>query len=161
MSLTRDAKPDAVGRWISRLDKAVRGHRANGRVSAVVVHRDADGPDSSGEVELALAQQIRCIGGLPVVPVQAIEAWWFLFPDAVEAVRPSAWRGRINRSTRNVELISRPKERLVRVTRTRHAPTYSEADSPVIAGHICRLGLEPLCACPSYERMTTIAKSIR
>lgn len=161
MSLTRDAKPDAVRKWVDQLDKAVRGHQATGPVSAVVVHRDADGPDLTGTVEAALTQQISCIGGKSVVPVQMIEAWWFLFPDAIEAVRPAAWRGRIPRKQHDVELIAKPKDELRRATRTKRAPEYSEADSPVIAGHVRRLGLRPLHPCASYDRMTTMARGIR
>lgn len=112
MSLTREAKPDAVRRWVDQLDRAVRAHRAGGSVAAVVVHRDADGPDATGAIGNQLAGQLSSIGGLPVVPVQTIEAWWFLFPDAVEAVRPSAWRGKLPRTPHDVEVILKPKERL-------------------------------------------------
>lgn len=130
-------------------------------MSAVVVHRDADGPDSTGARHKQLAEQIRPIDGLPVVPVQTIEAWWFLFPDAVEAVRPSAWRGRMPLTGRDVERIDEPKNELCRVTRTRRAPEYSEADSPAIAAHIRRLGLPPMVECASYVRFAVLARTIR
>jgi hypothetical protein len=110
MSLTREAKPDAVRSWADELRRTVRAFEAvNGRVAAVVVHRDADGHDPDGAVAATLAQQLTTIGGYPVVPVQAIEAWWFLFPEAVEAVRPRAWRGKLPRERRDVELINQPK----------------------------------------------------
>lgn len=105
--------------------------------------------------------QLSSIGGLPVVPVQTIEAWRFLFPDAVEAVRPAAWRGRRPRNSHDVELIAKPKAELCRATRSKPAPEYTEADSPVIAGNIRRLGLAPLHPCASYDRMEIIARSIR
>jgi hypothetical protein len=161
MSLTREARPDAVRQWVAQLESAVRAFRANGPIAAVVVHRDADGPDIHGGRGEQLRTQIQKIDGLPVVPVQTIEAWWFLFPDAVEAVRPSTWRGRMPREARDVECIDAPKAELRRVTRSKKGAPYSEADSPVIAGHIRRLGLRPLHGCPSYERMATMAKSIR
>lgn len=161
MSLTREAKPDAVRKWVGQIDRAVRAHLAGGPVAAVVVHRDADGPDAVVATEQQLAGQLSSIDGMPVVPVQTIEAWWFLFPDAVEAVRPGAWRGKVPRNPRDVELIAMPKDELCRATRTQRAPEYSEADSPVIAGHIRRLGLQPLHHCPSYDRMTTVARSIQ
>lgn len=160
MSLTREARPDAVRHWVDLLEQAVRGHRATGPVAAVLVHRDADRPDANGTVEAALAQQIRRIAGLPVVPVQAIEAWWFLFPEAVEAVRPSAWQGRIPRSRRDVELISQPKVELRRATRTARGLEYTEADSPVIASHVRRLGLQPLHTCSSYDRLVAAAQQL-
>ena len=37
----------------------------------------------------------------------------------------------------------------------------AEADSPAIAGHVRRLGLEPLRSCGSYDRMTATARRIR
>lgn len=161
MSLTREAKPGAVERWVDQLERAVRAHQARERVVAMVVHRDADGPDPRGTVETALAIQVHRIGGLPVVPVQAIEAWWFLLPDAVEAVRPSAWRGRLPRSPRDVELINQPKAELRRATRAGHGLEYTEADSPVIASHIREKGLQPLRSCASYDRMVARAQQIR
>lgn len=161
--LTREARPEAVRRWVDQLDRAVRAHRAGGPVAAVVVHRDADGPDAAGAIGDQLAGQLSSIGGMPVVPVQTIEAWWSLFPDAVEAVRPSAWRGKLPRTPRNVELVVKPKAELCRATRTRGGPEYTEADSPVIAGNIRRLGLAPPPGhpCASYDHMAAIARSIR
>lgn len=118
VSLTREAKPDAIRDWVGELRRTVQAFEANdGRVTAVVVHRDADGHDPDGEVAADLAQQLAALNGHPVVPVQAIEAWWFLFPDAVEAVRPRAWKGKLPRQPRNVELIDRPKKALRQATR--------------------------------------------
>ena len=90
MSLTREAKPPAVRRWVDEIAVAIRAHRAGGPVAAVVVHRDADEHDPQGTRHAELGRQLSTVDGLPVVPVQMIEAWWLLFPDAVEAVRPSA-----------------------------------------------------------------------
>jgi hypothetical protein len=83
-----------VGRWVEDITRAVAAYEVARRpVAAVLVHRDADGADPDSRVAAELASQISSVRGHPVVPVQAIEAWWFLFPDAVEAVRPRAWRG--------------------------------------------------------------------
>jgi hypothetical protein len=80
---------------VEQIRQVVKGLEAGGReqVRAVVVHRDADGPDRRGKVEAALYGQLAPVDGKPVVPVQMIEAWWFPFPDAVEAIRPKAWGG--------------------------------------------------------------------
>ena len=153
MSLTKGAKQPAVRRWVDELAAVIRAHRAGGPIAAVVVHRDADEHDPHGMRHAEL--------GLPVVPVQMIEAWWLLFPDAVEAVRPSAWGGRLPRKRRDVEVIVDPKAELCRLTRSRRAPEYSEADSPVVALHIRRRSEPPMCACPSYERLVVTARSIR
>jgi len=132
----------------------------NGRVAAVVIHRDADRHDPDGAVATDLARQLTTIGGHPVVPVQAIEAWWFLFPDAVEAVRPRAWKDKLPRQPRDVELIDQPKKALQQATKDRRTPEYAESDSPTIAAYIRKKSLIPLCPCKSYDRMVTLAISI-
>ncbi|MGH3834663.1 MAG: hypothetical protein ACRDSF_03005 [Pseudonocardiaceae bacterium] len=161
VSLTRDAKPNTVRDWVNELRRTVRAFEAvNGRVAAVVVHRDADGHDPNGAVAADLARQLTALDGHPVVPVQAIEAWWFLFPDAVEAVRPRTWKGKLPRQPRNVELINRPKKALQQATQGRGTPEYAESDSPIIAAYIREKSLIPLCPCRSYDRMVTLATSI-
>jgi len=136
-SLTRQAGTRAVARWVEDIRQAVVAHEAAGRhVAAVLVHRDADSADPDGEIAAKLKNQLASVGGHPVVPVQAIEAWWFLFPDAVEAVRPRAWRDLMPRRSRDVEGIVRPKDELARLTGQRARTPYSEADSPAIARNV-------------------------
>lgn len=160
-SLTREARPPAVQTWVARLRQTVRAVEAAGdRVAAVVVHRDADGPDPTGRVAADLTSQLVEFDGRAVVPVQAIEAWWFLFPDAVEAVRPGAWKGKLPKKKQDVELIDRPKHALQQATRTRRGVEYAEADSPVIAKRIRDKTLQPLCDCRSYGRLVTTARAI-
>jgi len=161
VSLTRQAKPNAVRDWVDELRRTVQAFEANeGRVAAVIVHRDADGHDPDGTVAANLARQLTTIGAHPVVPVQAIEAWWFLFPDAVEAVRPHAWKGKLPRQRRDVELIDQPKKALQQATKDRHALEYAPPDSPAIAAYVRQKSLVPLCPCSSYDRMVTLATSI-
>jgi len=83
-----------------------------------------------------------------------------LFPDAVEAVRPHAWKGKLPRQRRDVELIDQPKKVLQQATKGRHAPEYAAPDSPTIAAYIRQRSLIPLCPCKSYDRMVTLATSI-
>ncbi len=124
VSLTRDAKPNAVRDWVNELRRTVQAFEAvNGRVAAVV-------------------------------------AWWFLFPEAVEAVRPRAWKDSLPRQPRDVELIDQPKKALRQATRDRRAPEYAESDSPTIAAYIREKSLIPLCPCRSYDRMVTLARTI-
>src|SRR5262249_42894294 len=137
MSLTRLSGNRAVSRWVEDIQRAVAGYEVARRpVAAVLVHRDADGADPDGLAAAELRSQLAPVSGRPVVPVQAIEAWWFLFPDAVEAVRPVAWRGVMPRTRRDVEMIVRPKNELIRLTGAHPKPAYSEADSPSIAQKI-------------------------
>ncbi len=146
---------------LDELRRTVHAFEANdGRIAAVVVHRDADVNDPDGAVAADLARQLAALDGHPVVPVQAIEAWWFLFPEAVEAVRPRAWKDSLPRQPRDVELINQPKKALQQATRGRRAPEYAESDSPIIAAYIREKSLIPLCPCKSYDRMVTLARTI-
>lgn len=160
-SLTRTAGSLAVRRWVDEIEKAVRAHEAvKGPVAAVLVHRDADGADPGETVAAALRDQLARLAGHPVVPVQAMEAWWFLFPDAVEAVRPGAWKGCMPRRRRDVELIERPKDELIRRTSTRGVRPYSEADSPAIARKVREQNREPQGFSTSYGRLADLAVAL-
>jgi hypothetical protein len=157
-SLTRTAGALAVRRWVDDIATAIRGHQAvQGPVTAVLVHRDADGPDPGETVAAALQCQLASLGGHPVVPVQAMEAWWFLFPDAVEAVRPGVWRNCMPRRRRDVETIDQPKHELIRRTGARKGAPYAEADSPAIARKVREQAQEPLGTSVSYRRLTELA----
>ena len=117
-------------------------------------------PDPDATVAAALTGQLAVFGGHPVVPVQTIEAWWFLFPDAVEAVRPGTWRGCMPRHPRDVEQIDRPKHELIAKAGIRAATAYSEADSPAIARNIREQGKAPHGSSASYRRLTDLALAL-
>lgn len=160
-SLTRSAGAHPVRRWVDELARAVRAHEAaRGPVAAVLVHRDADGADPDGTVSAALKDQLASLGGHPVVPVHTIEAWWFLFPDAVEAVRPATWRGCMPRRPRDVERIDRPKSELMNRTGSRGATAYSEADSPAIARKIREQGKGPQGTSASFRSLSELAVTL-
>ena len=160
-SLTRTAGAAAVRRWVDEIEMAIRGHEAaRGPVTAVLVHRDADRADPGETVAATLSGQLASFAGRPVVPVQATEAWWFLFPDAVEAVRPRAWRGCMPRRQRDVERIDRPKHELIGRTAARGGVPYTEADSPAIARKVREQAREPHGSSVSYRRLTDLAVSL-
>ncbi|MFV0459397.1 MAG: hypothetical protein ACK5MT_11590 [Actinomycetales bacterium] len=162
ISLTRSASQSKVRDWVKEIDDVVRGYRAAGRlVTAVLVHRDADRHDPQGTEENRLNDQLRTIQARAVVPVRMIESWWFLFPDAVEAVRPKAWRSVMPRSARDVEAIPDPKRELIRITRKRGRHSYSEADSTAIAESIRRNNTAMLGNSMSYNRFRELARSIK
>ncbi|MGL5829582.1 MAG: hypothetical protein ACRC0L_08450, partial [Angustibacter sp.] len=94
----------------------------------------------------------------PVVPVQMTEAWWFLFPEAVERVN-QVWRNKMSRKARNVDLIDNPKEKLFKITGATKR-LYSVADSPAIARQIRLLNPEPLGTSTSFDLFRTLAKDI-
>jgi hypothetical protein len=128
-------------------------------VAAVVVHRDADGPNPSGSVEANLRRQLRGVADEGTVPVEAMEAWWLLFPDAAESVRPRAWRARLPRKVRDVERVSDPKAELKRKTRpSKHE--YAESDLPLIAAAIAT-GRHPAVGhSASYDRLCASARRL-
>lgn len=164
VSLTRDAGTPAVRDWVKELRRTVLAFEGAGNdVAAVLIHRDADGPDKNGRQEILLAEQIRSISKTwPVVPVQSIEAWWFLFPDAVEAVCPVAWRRKLPRRVRNVEGIDGPKYELQRVTSRGGSRSYQEADSIDIAASIRKLGAATMLGhSASFVRFGSLARSIK
>lgn len=161
-SLTREASLPAIRGWADALRRSVKAHTvAQGPVAAVLVHRDADGPDPDGRVAEELGRQLSDISGHPVVPVQAIEAWWFLFPDAVEAVRPLAWRDCQPRKDRDVERIDTPKDVLQRLTRSKRGPSYAEADSLAIARAIRVSSPQRYGHSVSYDAFVALGRSLR
>lgn len=162
VSLQRTAGVVATRAWLANVAKAVEATAAAGQpVSAVLVHRDADGPDPTGAVHRALAADLSAVRvGHPVVPVQAIEAWWLLHPAAVESVRPLAWRGALRDVPADVEGIKNPKKELVRRTRSSRR-SYSEADSVAIAKAIRRIGCAPNNRCASFDRLRDLAATLR
>lgn len=161
ISLTKDAGEQAQRQWVAEIRKVVDAFTAaQGPVAAIVVHRDADGFDPSGQVEANLAATLATLGNAhPAVPVQMTEAWWFLFPDAVESIRPQTWRGVIPSSGSDVERIEDPKKRLKALTRARGAE-YAESDSVEIAASIRKMGLAPQGVCASYSRFLAMASTL-
>jgi hypothetical protein len=92
-----------------------------------------------------------------VVPAWELEAWWFLWPDAVVAVQ-TTWRKPDDFVGRRVGLIENAKEELARrvVPRTKGVRVrgYVEADSVRIARKVKELGLAhaPRGDSASYDR---------
>ena len=141
---------------MERIADAVSSH--DQPVVCVFVHRDADGPDPGGQLHRETQKALRHAGikdAHAVVPVEEIEAWWMLFPDATEQLRRS-WRGTLQRAKHDWDTIRDPKEELKRLTRRgdRRHP-YSEADSPSIARHVAAAiadGTTTVGRSRSYER---------
>jgi hypothetical protein len=117
---------------------------ANGPVSCVFVHEDADGLPPEDEVRGRQMRDACANEGLdviPVVPAWEIEAWFFLFPAAVARGFPS-WRRLPERPGARVDFIENAKERFRALT----APPggkrrYVESDGRRIASCIRELGL--------------------
>lgn len=107
----------------------------------------------------ALDEHLRAAGGSAVVPVQMMEAWWLLFPDATESVAPRAWRQVLPRRGRDVEMQDDPKQELRRLT----APTgreYTEADAPSIARAVRDTRPSAAGRSASYDRLVALAQRL-
>lgn len=140
----------------------VRSKQATHDVRCVFVHQDAEacepadqGIAASDEEELRTAG-VACAHA--VVPATAIEAWWFLFPEAVAAARPS-WR-RLPKRSRNPGMFSDAKQAFRRAVR-RGRFEYAESDSIAIAEKVKALCLarKPISRCGSYERFCSAVDS--
>ena len=112
------------------------------------MHEDADDTDPAHR---ALIEKIeRCYRDLPwpvhaAVPAWETETWWFLFPKALKAARPS-WRQPDEYAGRDLGMIRNAKEELTRAVRPPGSRSsgfkpYVEADSVLIAERIVELGL--------------------
>ncbi|MFC1706237.1 hypothetical protein ACFL59_05340 [Planctomycetota bacterium] len=130
-------------RAIANVVKAVA---AVSNVRHVFAHQDCDAIEPahvklSKEIEAELASE--GVEAIAVTPAWEIEAWWFLWPDAVVAVC-SRWR-RPARSGRRVGRIVDAKTTLRRSLRprSREKPprAYADSDSPKVAKNVRVLGL--------------------
>lgn len=155
-SLQRSASPRAVHTWTERIADVVRTNRQP--VACVFVHRDSDAPDPAGRFQKATETALRSAGiadAHAVVPVEEIESWWMLFPEAAERVR-SSWRGQLDRSQADRDAEPSPKEALSRRTgRVNRRDAYSAADSPRVAERVAaaiEAGTHPTGVSSSFER---------
>lgn len=138
----------------------VKAEQRLGQRCAVVAHRDCDAVEPAHET---LAKRIE--DGLTregidqvvaTVAAWEIEAWWFLWPDAVAAVN-GKWR-RLKPPQLQVGMIPDAKEALRKALRPhakgKRPPDYKESDSPKIASKVRELGLidKPSASSGSFGR---------
>ncbi len=168
-TISSDASPEKVKSWIWEMRNKIETAAFRAPPLGVLVHRDADQADPRGQLHQLLTQQLQDFADLTrvgaVVPVQELEAWWFLFPAAVEAVNPGAWAGIMPRIARDVEMINDPKNELKRCSSSKNRQSgrikkYQERDSPAIAQKIRLLNVEPLGTSKSFDLFRTLAKDI-
>ncbi len=145
--LDRNAARDKRIRNFSRVAAVVRAEPKP--VRAVVVHRDCDAVEPAHVRESdRIENEARSAFGdvdvtvVPATPAFELEAWWYLFPDAVAAYRPK-WR-RLNRDGKEVGKIVNAKETLVRDLRPSEPSRvrdYTESDAPQIAKRVKDLNI--------------------
>ena len=133
----------------NRIAGLVQAQGVSKAVLAVIVHQDCDEVEP-GHTALAdkIEKDLRAANvpnPIAATPAWEIEAWWMLFPDAVQATRP-CWAP-INFGDRDVGRIHNAKEELQRRLRPVSAhdrakcPDYAEADGIEIARKIRTKGL--------------------
>ena len=141
-----EVKHAAIGdlpRRADRLAAAVAVEQVRRDVRCVFAHEDCDAVEPAHKaltkrIESALASMDVPVFG--VTPAWEMEAWWFQWPDAVQATNPS-WRRPDRYVGRDVGRVRNAKERLKAevvpngLTKRARATfrTYSASDAPAIA----------------------------
>lgn len=140
-------RPEAEARKVAaKVANVVRADQTRRTVTAVLAHEDCDAVEPAHtelgrRIEEALAAQLD-VPIVAVAPAWEIEAWWFLWPDAVVAVNPQ-W-ARPARSGTRVGLLENAKEQLRRAVRGRGKKPprdFEPSDGPAVAGKVRELGL--------------------
>ena len=132
-----------------QIKAAVEGERTRFDVVCVFAHEDCDACEPQHEVVARKIEDALAAVGCQaqaIVPAWEIEAWWFLWPEAVKSVVPS-WRLPNDYVGRNVGLITNAKEELARAvlrglppsSRGRVRP-YRGSDSPAVARFVRERG---------------------
>ncbi|MFI7080331.1 hypothetical protein ACIBO1_23805 [Micromonospora sp. NPDC049903] len=142
MALVRNVPPGRLPGHATRVSAVLRAFNVRTPIRCVLMHEDADEVEPAHEALIAKIES--AFRSLPwpvhaVVPAWEMESWWFLFPDAVQQVRPS-WQPPRQYAGRDVGKIRNAKEELKKAVRPPGAAakfqTYVEADSVQIAEKI-------------------------
>jgi hypothetical protein len=161
-TLQREAKPTKVQQWADRAGAVLRAAQiVVGEAICILVHSDSDGPDD-GKFERSRSKELQDAGftqAHAVVPVEAIESWWLLFPEATEALVPG-WAGALPRRKRDVDKIAKPKDELIERTRRKlKKRPYTEADSEGIARKIVDCEFPKIGSSKSFDRFVGTVQS--
>lgn len=141
--LMRDQK-QAEARKKNAVDvlAVVRAWEQEATVKLIIAHQDCDEVEPAHEALAAkVKSELQALGMknvVPVAPAWEIEAWWFLWPEAVAAVN-SKWK-KLSRKG-NHGKIKDAKETLRRDLRSPKARDYEESDSRSIAERVRELDL--------------------
>lgn len=146
----KDADPEKIKRNAAEIAAAVDAERVKGAIAGVFVHQDCDAIEPAHEklaavIEDALAG-VGVVSARAVTPAWELEAWWFLWPEAVAAVCRQ-WRAPDQYAGRDVGRLRDAKEALKRAVRpaglkrSERFREYTEGDSPAIAAKVRELGL--------------------
>jgi hypothetical protein len=165
--LLKNANPADVPDRAQRIALAVDAERD--AVACVFAHEDCDAVEPAHDRVAAKIESALRAAGLEahaVVPAWEMEAWWFLWPEAVKAAFPS-WRAPDDHAGRNVGMIRNAKEELRRRVTPSNAKRgflgYRESDAPLIAARVVALGLlrMPKATSKSYTRFVQSAAACK
>lgn len=145
MALVRNVPPQRLPTQATKAAAVLRAVHVDTPIHAVLMHEDADEVEPAHEALITkIEESFRSLRWpvFAVVPAWEMETWWFLFPDAVQAVRPT-WRRPDQYAGRDVGKIRNAKEELRKAVTPPGAKasfqTYSEADSVSIAEKMVEL----------------------
>lgn len=129
-----------------KIAAVVRADRVRYDIKAVLTHEDCDDvePAHVNLSKIMVDNLKKCgVEAVPVTPAFEMEAWWFLWPDAVVAVN-SNWN-RPSMAGREVGMIQNAKEALraalSKGKRAGQVKGYEESDAPRIARKVRELGI--------------------
>lgn len=144
--LVRDRDLSAVRGTSDRVSAALAAVSGGERIALVVVHQDCDACEPSHQMLSEKIETGLSSCGAPVIaaaPAWEIEAWWYLWPDAVATVSPK-WR-RLKRTGTQIGMLRNIKEVLRRELRPSdrsiRVRDYVESDSIAIARAVRELNL--------------------
>jgi hypothetical protein len=163
--LIKNAKPEDVPDRAKRIADTVDISRATHDIVCVFAHEDQDDFEPKHEETCKKIEEALERAGCPahaVVPAWELEAWWFMWPSAVQAVRPKSWRAPDDYLGKEVGKIKDAKEELkkrvvpkdLKPEKRKGFQTYQESDSPSIARQVRdkRLARQPGARSASYAR---------
>ncbi len=162
--LIKNARLDEVKPRAERIANAVKAERVRYEVQCVFAHEDCDDLEPAHVAVCKKIEDALQAAGCPahaVVPAWEMEAWFFLWPEAVKAIS-QRWRLPDNYRGRHVGRIRNAKEELKRQVVPNDLPKherphfrgYQESDAPTIARNVRERGEvnRPGGRSDSYER---------
>lgn len=149
--LIKGALPETARQNAEEIAAQARDIAAGGEVLAVLAHQDCDACQPADVAVANRLEEALAAAGCPgtpigVAPAWEIEAWWMVFPEAVQQV-VEGWRAPTGWLGHDVGMVQDAKEALCRALRPvkgvkgKRVRDYEENDSIATAENIVSLGL--------------------
>ncbi len=146
----KNARLEELPKRRDRLAAAIDVERVSREIGCVFAHEDCDAVEPAHEDVTAQIEEAMTDIGCPVyavTPAWELEAWWFLWPEAVAATR-SSWRAPDGYVGKNVGMIQNAKEHLQRAVvpvglnqkEKRKFHAYQPSDAPAVAKSVRERG---------------------